>query len=137
MTEEAEGLGEVARAGRDFPGLGKERERQTGPLRAVGQLLGFAQQWCLETQRDSSMGTHGDRTLSTEGPGFLKPANAPCNVETETRQLSSDPECLESEDAGSEHSGLKIKESSLLQALCKPSPHPRLQCSPMREKELR
>lgn len=82
-------------------------------------------------------GTHGDRTLSTKGPGFLKPANVPCDVETETRQLSSDPECLESEDAGSEHGGLKIKESSLLQALCKPSPHPRLQCSPMREKELR
>lgn len=105
--------------------LAWRRDRQTGPLRAVGQLPGFAQQWCFETQRAGSKGTQGNRTLSTEGPGFFKSASAPGDVETETHQLSRDAECLKSEDAGSEHGRLKIREPSFLQALCKPSLHPR------------
>ena len=134
FTEDTEGLGEVASAGRDAPALGKEGE--LGVLRAVGELPGFALQWCLGTQRDGSMGTQGVRTLSTEGPGFNRPAHAPCDVKTENHQMSRDSGCLDSEDANSEHSRLKIRDTSFLQASSKPSPHPRAWYNPMREKKL-
>lgn len=112
------------------------KERELGALRAVGQLPDFALQQCLWTQRDGPMGAQGDGTFSTEGPGFLKPIHAPCDLETEDRRMPKDTECLESEDAGSEHSGLRLENLLFFQASWKPSPHPRLWWSPMRQKAL-
>lgn len=109
MAEEAEGLGEAASTGRASPGLRKERGLWAP--RAMGGLPALAPGCCLGTQRLQkemvSWAPKGRRILSTEGPGLIKAAHSPCDMETDSCQVSRDPEGLASESASSEHSGLR------------------------------